>query len=185
MPAVEPGWFLVESSAVLGLEPGGLGRLVEWALSEPVVVLVTRPSLVTVDTGLGRVVVAAGVGSLASPSEPPVGGWLRLARREWVDGCRVDGEPRVREGWGETVEGEGVVVALDPGDPAALFVNGVRGRVRSRSGGHAIAALNGPGGVPVLSVDGDGYYVVNAVEGHVARRLSYIAPLASACRRGP
>ncbi len=182
MPSVGPGWFLVDSSLVLGLSEGERHRLVEWALSEPEVVLVTRPSIVTVESGSGKVVITAGVGSLISPTEPPVEGWLRLARREWVDGCRVSGEPRVKSGWGEEVEGEGVVVALDSRDPAALFVNGVRGRVRARRGGYPLAALGGPGGVPVLSVDGEGYYVVNVVEGAVLQWLSYIVPIASACR---
>jgi hypothetical protein len=179
---VGPNWFLVEASLVLGLGEGERRRLVEWALSEAGVVLVTRPSIVTIESGMGRVLVAAGVGSLISPSEPPVEGWFRLARREWVDGCRVSGEPRVKSGWGEEAEGEGVVVALDSRDPAALFVNGVRGRVRARRGGYPLAALGGPGSVPVLSVDGEGYYVVNVVEGAVLQRLSYIVPIASACR---
>lgn len=182
MPSVGPNWYLVEASLVLGLGEGERRRLVEWALSEASVVLVTRPSIVTVESHAGTVLVAAGAGSLISPVEPPVGGWFRLARREWIDGCRVSGEPRVRSGWGEEAEGEGVVVALDSRDPAALFVNGVEGRIRSRGGGYPIAALGRPGGVPVLSVDSNGYYVINVVEGAVLQRLSYIAPIASACR---
>ncbi len=181
MPSVGPDWFLVDASVVLGLEEGERRKLVEWALSESSVVLVTRPSIVTVESGTGRVLVTVGVGSLISPSEPPVGGWFRLVRREWVDGCRVSGEPRVKSGWGEEAESEGVIVALDARDPAALFVNGVKDRVRSRGGGYPVAALGGPGGVPVLSVDSEGYYVVNVVEGAVLQRLSYIVPIASAC----
>ncbi|GAB6147515.1 hypothetical protein [Stetteria hydrogenophila] len=183
MPAVGPGWFLVDASVVAGLGASERAELVEWALSSGEVVLVTSPSLVTVESSVGRVVLSAGVGSLVSPGRPPVEGWLRVARREWVDGCRVAGEPRVRLGWGAEAEGEGVVVALEWRDPAALFVNGVRGRLKSRAGGYPLAALDGPRGIPVLSVDEEGYYVVNAVEGPAGERLSYIAPLASACRR--
>jgi len=197
MPAVEGGSLVLEVSEVLSKlhDTRQLEAIVDLAV-EGSAVLVTSPSPAVVEGPRGPLVMTLGVGTLII-EQPGVTrilpgglGVLRLRRREWVDGCRIEGRGDVviPEGPSETLEG--TAVALDFKDPAALLVNGLRARhslIPVRLGAERILAE--VKGRPLLGVivAGNGRrreYVVHAHVGEAARRLMYIAPLAGGCGRG-
>lgn len=183
MPRVDRGSYVVEVSRVLSLGQRERRLLVEWALSEEAL-LVTEPAIVSVETMAGSLLIAVGVGSLISRSEPPVGGALVLARPEWVDGCSVGAaEPFVeRAGRGEGVSG--ITVLLDPADPVARLINGSQGVAASDAppaGPLSVASISGVAAVDLLDSGG---YRLWLTGGEALERAEYIAPLASSCRGG-
>jgi len=184
LPRADRGSYVVDIGDVLRLGMHERLMLVEWALSVRAL-LVTEPTVVSVQAGPGGLLVSIGVGSLVSPVEPPVGRPLVLARPEWVDGCIVGSrEPRLDYlRGGEAISG--VVTAIDAGDPVARLLNGSRGAALGPLPGEygplAVASLNGE---PVVALDGGGGYVSTLSGGEAVERLEYIARLASSCNGG-
>jgi len=180
LPRVDRGSYVVDVGSVLRLSPGERRVLVEWALSEGAL-LVTEPTVVSVDSVRGALLVALGVGSLVSEARPPVGEVWVLARPEWIDGCRVGvREPRVERG-GSREGPSGTVTLLDVRDPVARLVNGSQGVVAGDApppGPLAVAALHGLTAVELLPGGG---YRLWLLRGEALERAEYIAPLASSC----
>jgi len=173
VPRVDRGWVLVDVSRVLESPRGWIEPAVEWEA-----VLVTSPSRLSVDLGVRRVFVEAGVGSLVFPPGSEVEG-LVVASPAWVDGCRVSGfePPRVGDPGGGRVEPP--LVALDVGDPVALFANG---RVWTGELGRVdgVKLVVDSRGSTVLAYAGG--YVLGVVSGRAREALEYMAGLYSPCR---
>jgi hypothetical protein len=182
VPRVDAGWYLLEVSRAVSLSEGDLREVVEWALSSRALVAL-EPGVASVRGPLGVILVAYGPGSLFSAEAPPAGGYLELARSEWVTGCTAGSrEPRFRVAGGAPLEVEGVIVAREYRDPVALIVNGLRGRHEL-----AEASLDGwevyaeVGGRPVLAYSVEEGYLSLALSGEALKRISYAAPLVSSC----
>lgn len=180
MPRVDRGSYAVDVSRVLRLSRSDRKLLVEWALSEGVL-LVTEPAVVSVEGARGALLVALGVGSLVSAERPPVGDAMVLARPEWIDGCRVGSrDPRVVS----VTDSDGVsglVTIIDHRDPVARLINGVEGVVATGApspGPLSVAMLDGLTAVELLE---DGGYKLWLIDGEALERAEYIAPLASSC----
>jgi hypothetical protein len=197
MPAVEGGSLVLEVSEVLNRvrDVNWLDAIVDLAV-ENNAVLVTSPSLAVVEGPRGPLITALGVGTLiiekptSARDIPENLRLLRLKRREWVDGCRVEfrGEAAIPEG--PQVSLEGTAVAFDYRDPAALLVNGLQARYSLVDAildtERVLAEVEGR---PLLGIlaDRDSHavkYVVHTRAGEAARRLRYIAPLAGGCKGG-
>jgi len=148
--------------------------------------LVTGPSLAVVEGPLGPLILSLGIGSLVfhPKVELPLDGYLVLRRREWIDGCYVEsvsdpvtlGSPHRRR--------SGVIIAVDPRDPAAMLINGLHIDVELSSsvleGEIVKATLEGE---PVLGIR-EGRYVIHVLGGEAYKRLSYITRLLGGCRGG-
>jgi len=180
LPRVDPGWWLVEYASIekegLALEAAG------WALSSRAY-LVTSPSPVTVDLGVRKASIVAGIGSLVSPYKPPLGAY-KVSAVEWVDACPVEGEPShyLTINSGEHVIAEGVVRAYTMKNIISLFINGVKGRFKLykyelRAGEYPLATVEG---LPIV-VGGLENVVLLTDSSEVKRKLDYIVPLAAAC----
>jgi len=178
MPRIDPGAYVVEVSTILST--GDPARIVEWVLASDTL-LVTNPTIVVVEPGGGGapVRISLGPGSLVTLDEPPIR-YYRLRTPQWVDACRIQGEPRYKVIDDGRREVEGVVTALEYRDPAAMLVNGVKGvHLVAGHRGRAYAVI---GGFKVLDWSRESGYLVYIHGGEAFRRLSYIAPLASTCR---
>ena len=182
MPRVDPGWWLVEYGMV---ERSGASReALEWGLSSRPL-LVTSPSTVVVELGARRVSIVAGIGSLVSRERPPFNA-LRIAAPEWVDACRVEGEPstyRLLRTERLSHVG-GVVRAYTMKSVIGLFTNGVEGRFQVYdymlgSGEYPLAVV---GRVPVI-VAGPGGVASLTPSPQILEKLDYIVPLATSCGR--
>ncbi|MEB3774493.1 MAG: hypothetical protein GSR86_06175 [Desulfurococcales archaeon] len=176
MPRIDPGAYIIDVWLILSLkDPAGIA---EWALGSDTL-LVTSPTIVVVEHNGPPVRVALGPGSLVSHEEPPIQ-YYRLRTPQWVDACRIKGDPRYRVVEGGSREVDGVVMALEYRDPASMLVNGVRGtHIVTGHRGRAYAVIEG---FKVLDWSREEGYLVYARSGEAWRRLSYIAPLASTCR---
>lgn len=173
MARVDRGSYIVEVSTILSLPDPS--RILDWALTEAQVA--TSPALVYVESP--RLRLSIGPGSLVSSTEPPIPSY-RVASPQWVDTCTPVGEPTYKVlGGGMRIEA--VVEAIEYRDLAAILVNGVRG-VHTLQGeaGEAYAVADG---YKVLDWSPEEGYIVYTSSGEAYRRLSYIAPLASTCRR--
>ena len=181
MPRVDRGSYVVDVGEVLKLGRSERLLLIEWALSEGAL-LVTEPTVVSIQGAPGGLLVSVGVGSIVSFVKPPVGRPLELARPEWVDGCFVGSrEPRLDLLRGEAAI-DGIVAAIDAKDPVARLLNGSRGEASGPLPREyrplAVAALDGN---PVVALGGEGGYVSTLSGGEALERLEYIARLASSC----
>lgn len=185
MPRVDRGSLALEVSHVLKLESSRLLRLVESLLSVGGL-LVVRPSIVSIESSRGPVLVALGVGSVVLARDPGLGIPLyTISRPEWVEGCIIgQGDPLYVKPKRATGEVEGMVEAREILDPAASLVNGLKGRIVLGDLDHydENSALASVGGEPILYYYEHGY-ASRALEGEAARRLDYIAPLASSCNK--
>jgi len=173
VPRVDRGWVLVDVSRILESPLEWVEPAVEWGA-----VLATAPARLSVRLGGRSVYVEAGVGSLVFPPGSGVEG-LVVASPAWVDGCRVSGfePPRVAEPGGGRVEPP--LVALDVGDPVALFANGREwGGELGRAGG--VRLVVDSRGATVLAYEGG--YVLGVVSGRAREALEYMAGLYSPCR---
>jgi hypothetical protein len=197
VPAVEGGSLVLEVSEVLNRvrSASQLEAIADVAVRNGAV-LVTSPSIVVVEGPQGPLVMTLGVGSIIieQPTDTrilPEGlRFLRLMRREWVEGCRVEGKGDIVVPEGPEASIEGVAVALDYRDPAALLVNGLYARhslidarleterILAEVGGHPLLGALATGNGRALK------YVVHARAGEAARRLMYITLLAGGCKRG-
>ena len=171
MPRIDSGSYIVEVHTILGLRDPS--KILDWALTEAQ--LVTSPALVYVRSP--RIRLTVGVGSLVSETEPPIR-YYRVASPQWIDTCKPSTEPvyTVKEG---DIMVEGVVVAIEYRDPAALLLNGIKG-VHTVSGeaGEGYAVV---GNYKVLDWSRDEGYTIHVSSGEAYRRASYIAPIASTC----
>lgn len=177
---------MIEVSSVLRLDGESINKLVDIVLGLGGL-LVTRPSIVAVSSSRGPLLVSLGVGSLVLPGDPGIDGLrvYRLARPEWVEGCYIGSSDPVYSKPGRP-DGyiDGVIVSLDPLDPAAALINGLRGpmpvgEVEDRVRGEKLAMVNG---APVLYYYLHGY-ATRIAGGEAGKRLDYIAPLASSCNK--
>ncbi|MCE4612298.1 MAG: hypothetical protein F7C07_00490 [Desulfurococcales archaeon] len=180
MPRVDPGWWLVEYGIIE--RSGASRRVLEWGLSSRAL-LVTSPSIVTVELEGRRVSIVAGIGSLVSRERPPFDA-LRIVATEWVDACQIGGEPSSYRilGSGTTRTVEGVARAYTLKSIIGLFINGTRGRFQvydyKLEGGEyplvvveeAPIVVAGPGGVASLTRSEQ-----------IMEKLDYIVPLATSC----
>ena len=122
MPRVEAGWIVIDLPSI---SRAGPKRVLSIIRGEEVV-LVTRPSVVTVRGPRGPLTVALSPGSVISPEPLELSegeGWA-LTRPEWVEGCwsTSGGEGvRVKSG-GDIVEDR--ITAINYNDPLGLLVNG-------------------------------------------------------------
>ena len=186
MPAVVPGSVVYAVSDILKLRDKELEALAREA-AESSAVLVVSPSIVVVEGAMGPRLMSVGVGSLIFEDEPSGGPPVRayrLKRREWVDGCIVNGLSDVVTPGGQPVKAVGVAVAIDYRDPAALIVNGVESEALLAPGPLTREMVKAElAGRPLLGWL-RGRYVVHALEGLLGERLRFMTALLPQCRRG-
>lgn len=185
MPRVERGWWLIESYKIVRLlhSDPSMSRLIPEFAYEAQAVVATRPGSLTVYTSSGPLDMGVGIGSIISPEKPPWGG-VEVSRPEWVDGCKALSPPSTMTPPGDVGADsvEGVIIAVEWRDPAALFLNGLESSMK--------VARWEPEGMPPLATVGDrpilygGFpeYVHTIVEGDVKPRADYITLLLSTCR---
>jgi len=175
MPRVDPGSYIIDVRDIL---ESSIEEILEWSLSHDTL-LVTAPALVYVASmeGYGSLRISIGPGSLISLGDEPPIRYYRLNSPQWIDACRIAGEPRYRV-MGGRVSVEGTVYGLEYRNPPAILVNGA-------SGPHIVSGVEGMGYAvlgkyKVLDLV-DGEYIIHVTGGEAYRRLSYIAPLHSTC----
>jgi len=185
VPRVDRGFLVVNIEHILELSLDNIKSLVEWALkSKPL--LVTSPSIIRVNLKSTSLQLTLGVGSLISNEKPnvEVKTIYEVVAPNWIDGCRVGARNvSYTKLNGPTTTIEGLVRAIDFKDPIALLINGVRGThsiVESNVLRGVIAVLEGK---PAVYRSGNSYISL-LVSGEAAKRVDYIAPLASSCERG-
>jgi hypothetical protein len=187
VPRVDEGSYVVEVSSVFSLDREHIGVLVRWALSTGVF-LVVEPTIAFVRAPSSHRVlpIAIGVGSLISRSEPPPVRYYVVERPFWASYWKVGlRKPSFRVLDGAKVALEGTIVSLDFRDPVALVVNGL-------SGVHVVNKVAMPNCTPlarlkdVVVLCRSGIeYITNLVEGEAAKRVEYMAMLASTASPGP
>ncbi len=185
MPAVERGFYAIDTVTLLALDKSRLMEIARWGL-ETSAILVTKPSTVIASLSGRLTQIVLGVGSLIAAEKPPIEEYITIERKTWIDGCTLQGKPdyiMLDKGYTDKVELGGIINAVDIEDPAALFMNGLR--VEST----ALAIIERPGEIVPLAVLGSypvlslfkGKYAIHVIEGPVKYLLEYIVSLASAC----
>ncbi len=187
MPSVPPGAWIVEIGQMLGADSRLLRRLRDIA-EEANAIFVTSPSIVSVEGPQGPLLVSIGPGSLVFDEYPSIPSpvrvrLLRLRRREWVDGCRVERftEPVTPEGVRQRLSG--VVLGVNYRDPVALTVNGMNIEatlVRTLVSGEVEHAILGD--APLIGyLPKEGRYVVHVAENGLRYLLVTLAGLHAGC----
>lgn len=187
MPSIPPGAWVVEIGQMLSADPQLLRSLRDIS-EEANAVFVTSPSIVSVEGPQGPLLFTIGPGSLVFDEHPVIPSpervrLLRLRRREWVDGCRVERftEPVTPEG--EQRRLSGVVLGVNYRDPVALTVNGMSieatlvGTLVSGEVEYAVL-----GDTPLLGyLPKEGRYVVHVAESGLRDLLVTLAGLHAGC----
>ncbi len=181
------GFYVVEVSSIFSLDRTSTRELVEWALSTGVF-FVVEPTIAYVrDPSSNRVLpLAIGVGSLISREEPrlPIRYYV-VERPFWANYWKVGlKKPELKVFDGVKAVLDGTIVSLDVRDPVALAINGLSGaHVVSMGVSVDCTPLSLLKGLVVLCRTNTGY-ATNLVEGEAARRVEYMATLASSAIPG-
>jgi hypothetical protein len=186
VPSVAPGSSIIDIGQILRLEPRELERLKEKAV-ESSAILVTSPTVVSIETAWGPLLMAIGPGSLIfeEPLDDTAGSArvYRLRSREWVDGCRVGRLVDPIHPGGALEEVEGTLLALGYRDPIALALSGARARLQLETAYYeGEAPLLTIGNRSVLGYSRDaGRYIVRVSGGRLRVLLDTLASLKAGC----
>ena len=181
MPRVDSGWIAIDRSL---LKKMGYREITELAFQSRGI-LITSPSIVTVQDSLRSIRIALAIGSVLLPPTEKIELGYHLSRPEWVDGCQVgktEGKKLERINSRERQQVKGRIVAVEPRDPIAVAINGIRGIFEVVNdfldSCIPLAVVNKK---PVLGITKDGSYCTNITSNPLAEFLEYITLMYTSC----
>ena len=179
MPRVEAEWTVIDLPSISRVGP----RRVLSIIRGTEVVLVTRPSIVTVRGPRGPLTVALSPGSVISPEPLELAEEQRwvLTRPEWVEGCwsSVGGQGVRVVNRGNVIEDR--IVAINYNDPLGILVNGrvLRASITNTPEDSVPIAVSRGGGSVLWRAGG---IYETSIKGDIIDILDFTAVLYTDCR---